>query len=117
MFRRLLPSSIPRPGTSRIFLRRFASKNGKSSVAAPSNEHGLPIKDAHIDSTIYEPQPRDRTHARPVKHKKPTLSSFSLEGKTAIVTGGARGLGYVMAQALAESGSTVAIVDIDGAHA
>ncbi|KAI5851878.1 hypothetical protein BZA05DRAFT_46252 [Tricharina praecox] len=46
-----------------------------------------------------------------------TLSSFSLEGKTAIVTGGARGLGYVMTQALVESGADVAIVDLNGDQA
>lgn len=34
---------------------------------------------------------------------------FSLEGKTAIVTGGARNLGYDMTLALAEAGSDVVI--------
>src|ERR1700761_4750406 len=38
-------------------------------------------------------------------HPKPTLSSFSLEGKVAVVTGGARGLGLVMAQGLMISGA------------
>lgn len=50
----------------------------------------------------------------PVGQQKRTLQIFSLEGKTAIVTGGARGLGFVMAQALIESGAAVAIVDLDG---
>lgn len=39
-----------------------------------------------------------------------TLPEFSLEGKVSVVTGGARGLGLVMAQALVNSGSHVAIV-------
>jgi NAD(P)-dependent dehydrogenase (short-subunit alcohol dehydrogenase family) len=46
-------------------------------------------------------------------HFKKTLASFSLEGRSAIVTGGARGLGLVMAQALAQSGADVALVDLN----
>jgi D-arabinitol 2-dehydrogenase len=46
-------------------------------------------------------------------HFKKTLASFSLEGRTAVVTGGARGLGLVMAQALAESGADIALVDLN----
>ena len=37
------------------------------------------------------------------------LDRFDLEGRRALVTGGARGLGRTMAQALAEAGSEVAI--------
>jgi NAD(P)-dependent dehydrogenase (short-subunit alcohol dehydrogenase family) len=36
-----------------------------------------------------------------------------MEGKVAVVTGGARGLGLVMAQALVTSGADVAIVDMN----
>ncbi|KAL8954119.1 MAG: hypothetical protein Q9222_000001 [Ikaeria aurantiellina] len=46
-------------------------------------------------------------------HFKRTLASFSLEGKVGIVTGGARGLGLVMSQALVISGCDVAIVDLN----
>ena len=38
---------------------------------------------------------------------------FSLEGKTAIVTGASQGLGREMALALSEAGADVSIVDID----
>jgi NAD(P)-dependent dehydrogenase (short-subunit alcohol dehydrogenase family) len=38
------------------------------------------------------------------------LDRFRLEGKTALVTGGARGLGFSMATALAEVGADIAIV-------
>jgi len=48
-------------------------------------------------------------------HTLRTLASFSMEGKTAVVTGGARGLGLVMAQALCTSGADVAIVDMNRA--
>ncbi len=46
-------------------------------------------------------------------HAKRTLSTFSMEGRTAVVTGAARGLGLVMAQALVYSGADVAIVDLN----
>jgi D-arabinitol 2-dehydrogenase len=42
-----------------------------------------------------------------------TLPAFSLEGRTAVVTGGARGLGLVMGQALVQSGADLAIVDLN----
>lgn len=46
-------------------------------------------------------------------HFKRTLAQFSLENKVSLVTGGARGLGLVMAQALVASGSDIAIVDLN----
>lgn len=46
-------------------------------------------------------------------HFKRTLETFSLEGRTGIVTGGARGLGLVMSQALVISGANIAIVDLN----
>ncbi|KFY30913.1 hypothetical protein V493_01548 [Pseudogymnoascus sp. VKM F-4281 (FW-2241)] len=44
----------------------------------------------------------------------PTLPFFSLTGKTAVITGGARGLGLAMSKALVMSGADLAIVDING---
>lgn len=46
-------------------------------------------------------------------HVKRTLASFSLEGKVGMVTGGARGLGLVMAQAMVISGADMAIIDLN----
>lgn len=46
-------------------------------------------------------------------HFRPTLASLSLEGRVGVVTGGARGLGLVMAQALLISGADVALVDLN----
>lgn len=47
------------------------------------------------------------------RHFKRTLASFSLEGRVGVVTGGARGLGLVMSQALITSGASIAIVDLN----
>lgn len=37
---------------------------------------------------------------------------FSLKGRTAVITGGARGCGLAFAQGLAEAGADVAIFDV-----
>ncbi|MBX6395581.1 MAG: SDR family oxidoreductase [Alicyclobacillaceae bacterium] len=42
------------------------------------------------------------------------LDKFRLDGKVSLVTGGASGIGYACALALAEAGSDVAVVDING---
>ena len=44
--------------------------------------------------------------------EKPTLPSFTLAGRVAVVTGGAQGLGLVMSRALVLSGANVALVDL-----
>jgi NAD(P)-dependent dehydrogenase (short-subunit alcohol dehydrogenase family) len=45
------------------------------------------------------------------------LEKFRLDGKIAVVTGAARGIGLATADALSEAGATVVIADMDGAAA
>ena len=57
--------------------------------------------------------PSQLVQGRGGAHHKRTLASFSLENRVAVVTGGARGLGLVMGQALVASGADLAIVDLN----
>jgi D-arabinitol 2-dehydrogenase len=75
---------------------------------------------ARTDSSVQVeyPEEHELPSSSPVQgrggyHFKRTLASFSLEGKVGVVTGGARGLGLVMSQALVISGADVAIVDLN----
>jgi NAD(P)-dependent dehydrogenase (short-subunit alcohol dehydrogenase family) len=45
------------------------------------------------------------------------LEKFRLDGKTAVVTGAARGIGFATADALSEAGAKVIVTDMDGAAA
>jgi NAD(P)-dependent dehydrogenase (short-subunit alcohol dehydrogenase family) len=46
----------------------------------------------------------------------PIEQLISLEGRSAVVTGGAAGIGYAVAERLAEAGANVLIGDLDGAE-
>jgi short chain dehydrogenase len=76
-------------------LRRFAA----SSVS---------LDDSRTPTTPAIPPPPITSN-----HNLPTLSCFSLQGKTVIITGGARGLGLEMAKGFVSSGAGVALVDLD----
>ena len=42
------------------------------------------------------------------------LEMFKLDGKVAVITGAAKGIGFATADALSEAGATVVIADMDG---
>lgn len=78
---------------------------------------------ARTDSSVHVeyPEEHDLPSSKPVQgrgglHFKRTLASFSLEGRVGVVTGGARGLGLVMSQAMVISGADIAIVDMNSMH-
>jgi nucleoside-diphosphate-sugar epimerase len=43
---------------------------------------------------------------------KSTMAMFSLEGQTALVTGGTRGIGQAVAIALAEAGADIILIQV-----
>lgn len=70
------------------------------------------------DIEVEYPEEHELPPSAPVRNAggqyvKPTLSSFTLDGKVGVVTGGARGLGLVIGQGMVFSGSDVALVDMN----
>lgn len=93
--------------------------SSSATLGKPGYEHEG--SQSRTDNTIVVEYPEETTdfpreptiQGRGGPHLKRTLAQFSLEGRTGVVTGGARGLGLVMAQALVASGCDVAIVDLN----
>lgn len=110
-------------------MTRSRSQTSRVRTSAPSRVQTTPYDKplaiypesvAYVYFQINIPHPEEHEMPRqlPVQgrgsfHFKRTLSSFSLEGNVGLVTGGARGLGLVMTQALVVSGADVAIVDLN----
>jgi D-arabinose 1-dehydrogenase-like Zn-dependent alcohol dehydrogenase len=87
-------------------------------VETGSGEHEGSFARTDKDVRVNYPEEHDLPSSVPLQgrgglHFKRTLASFSLEGRVGVVTGGARGLGLVMSQALVVSGADVAIVDLN----
>ena len=55
--------------------------------------------------------PRYVASVEAIKERRPMSERFSLKDKTTIITGGARGIGMSLVEAVAEAGSNVAIFD------
>jgi D-arabinitol 2-dehydrogenase len=123
--RAVYSSPYIRPGYLRSISRYYSSKHDSSSNADPtaaSGSHEGQFARTSPNVRFDYPPQSAKVESTPVrghggKHFKPTLASFSLEGKTAVVTGGARGLGLVMAQGLMTSGADIALVDLNGMYA
>jgi D-arabinitol 2-dehydrogenase len=95
---------------------RLKSKTTDAHAPAAAGEY------ARTDESIEVKYPADHElpSSKPVQgagmgdvNVLPTLATFSLKDKVAVVTGGARGLGLVMGQGLVISGANLAIVDLN----
>lgn len=118
------PSTITRPISCTTSLRKddltkdpILSATTKAPQGASGEHEG---QFARTDESVQIKYPPDsEIPVQPViqgrggMHFKRTLAQFSLENRVSIVTGGARGLGLVMGQALVASGSDLAIVDLN----
>lgn len=96
---------------------RFAEK-----VLKTEDDHAGSFSRTDNRVNITHPEGDEHPPSKPIQgrgglHFKRTLASFTLEGGSAVVTGGARGLGLVMSQACLLSGADVAIVDLNSKHA
>ena len=93
-------------------------KSTEDAVAEGEQKHAGTYSRTDNTIQVEYPSEEELPSSRPVQgrggfHFKRTLASFSLEGNVGLVTGGARGLGLVMSQALVVSGADVAIVDLN----
>ncbi len=91
-----------------------------STAAAPSDKQAHEGSFSRTDREVSFGYPDEQdvprsqiVQGRGGPYLKRTLPSFSLEGRVAVITGGARGLGLVMGQALVTSGADLAIVDLN----
>ena len=108
------PINIRRPLTCSAKLYKEDKRTGSQT----EDEHEGSFARTDKDVRVEYPEEGDLPRSKPVQgrggmHFQRTLASFSLEGKVGVVTGGARGLGLVMSQALVVSGADVAIVDLN----
>ena len=108
--------NIVRPLTCSTKLYKEDKRTGTSDGSRKEHEGTFARTDKGV--RVDYPEEIDLPASAPVQgrggmHFKRTLASFSLEGRVGVVTGGARGLGLVMSQALVVSGADVAIVDLN----
>lgn len=111
------PINTVRPLTSSTKLYK-EDKNTAPPASGGEREHEGTFARTDREVRVEYPEEADMPRSKPVQgrggmHFKRTLASFSLDGRVGIVTGGARGLGLVMSQAIVVSGADVAIVDLN----
>ena len=112
------PIHIIRPLTSTTKLYKEDKHSPRNAFESNDNSHEGSFSRTDNTVSIAYPEEHEMPRSAPVQgrgglHFKRTLASFSLEGRVGVVTGGARGLGLVMSQALVISGADVAIVDLN----
>ena len=113
--------NAPSTGSSTNSIRSFSgSLRRKSFKHKPGDLPGLNEEDQGTfsrtdrDVRFDYPADKDVPEGIPVQGRsKRTLSTFSLEHRVVALTGGARGLGLVMAEALVVSGANVALIDLN----
>lgn len=120
---RIAPTFIPRFFSNTSAIRKSKNEDDHYDQHTTSGERGAFEHEGQHSRTdnrirVEYPAEEDLPRQQPVqgrggKHLKRTLASFSLEDRVGVVTGGARGLGLVMGQALVVSGADVAIVDLN----
>ncbi|TLS22546.1 uncharacterized protein PpBr36_09893 [Pyricularia pennisetigena] len=121
----LLPSGRPITGTILTSTAARTITNSASNLRPDTKDKDHPKTagsyartDASV--TVEYPEAHELPSSAPIKgagragvNVKPTLATFSLQGKVGVVTGGARGLGLVMGQGMVVSGADLAIVDLN----
>lgn len=109
------------PAAASLSAARTQQQQSRSISGSPNvREKPHPGQYSRTDPevTVEYPEDHELPSSQPVRGHgggigKPTLASFSLEGRVGVVTGGARGLGLVMGQGMVYSGSDLAIVDLN----
>ena len=112
------PANIVRPLTCSTKLYKEDKRSTAATALDTAHQHEGSFSRTDKRIGIQHPEEHEFPKSAPVQgrgglHFKRTLPAFSLEGRSTIVTGGARGLGLVMSQAAVISGSDVAIVDLN----
>ncbi len=115
-----------RASQSPIAARTFPSVSQRSIITTPPMQRDEKKGEeaegsfARTDPTVEVEYPAEHElpSSAPIQgrggmHFRRILASFSLEGRVGVVTGGARGLGLAMSQAMVISGADVAIVDLN----
>ncbi|KZF23024.1 NAD(P)-binding protein [Xylona heveae TC161] len=126
---RALPAAVPRvsaaftAATAARTMRPVSRCLSTTAVRRDDKKEEPVLEEGQFARTddsvrVEYPEEHELPSSQPVQgrggvHSKRTLASFSLEGKVGVVTGGARGLGLVMSQALVVSGADVAICDLN----
>ena len=120
-----LRKPLSQPSLNSGFIRSLSTSKrlGKhEDLPGHNDEHQGTF--ARTNKEVIIEHPPEESHPRSIPfqgrggtHDKRTLAAFSLEDRVGVVTGGARGLGLVMAQALVISGANVALVDLNSMSA